>query len=231
MNGRSMPPDPIPKAVNVEAPTGPVAPRAPIVRTPPESFGTHLRAASVVLVLAILVAGVAYPLAVTGVAQLTDPGGANGSLVRAPNGTIIGSSLVPSPVLLPWEFWPRPSEVGYNMYNGSDAPPGPTDPELVNETLSYLAEYGNDTNNATIPLWLVTPSGSGVDPDITPASAFVQIPRVQLEVHQEFGVTLSNASLQGLVGAQVQGPPGGLPGPTFVDVLELNLALWEMIHA
>ncbi len=231
MNTKSAPLDPIPKAVNMEAPTGPIEPRAPIPHAPPESIGTHVRAAAVILVLAILVTGIGYPLAVTGVAQIIDPGAANGSLVRSPNGTVIGSSLVPSPALLPWEFWPRPSEVDYNMYNGSDAPPGPTDPALVNETLSYLAEYGNGTNNATIPLWLVTPSGSGVDPDITPASAYVQIPRVQLEIVQTFGVTLSNATLEALVGAETQLPPSGIPGPSIVDVLTLNLALWEMIHA
>ena len=230
MNAKSPPVDPIPRAVEIGSPTGPVAPRAPTPRLPPESVGTHLRAAAVILILAILVAGVGYPLAVTGVTQVIDPTAANGSLVRSPNGTVIGSSLLPSPILLPWEFWPRPSEVGYNPYNGSDGPPGPTDPELVNETLSYLAQYGNDTNNATIPLWLLTPSGSGVDPEITPDSAFVQVPRVQAEVQAVFGVSLSNASLDGLVGASIQTPPGAIPGPSFVDVLTLNLALWEMIH-
>jgi K+-transporting ATPase ATPase C chain len=230
MNAKTPDLDVIPKAVQLEAPTGPVAPRVVLPKAYPESVGTHLRAAAVLLVLTLLVGGIGYPLAVTGVAQLIDPGAANGSLLKSPNGTVIGSSLVAPPVLVPWGFWPRPSDVGYNMYNGSDAPPGPTDPELLNETLSYLAEYGNGTNNATIPLWLITPSGSGVDPDITPDSAYAQVPRVQAGLFASFHVMLSNATLQALVAAQVQTPPLGIPGPDYVDVTIVNLALWEMVE-
>jgi potassium-transporting ATPase KdpC subunit len=228
MNAKSLPPDPIPKAVRLEAPTGPAEPRAPLPKAYPESVGTHLRAAAVLLVLTILVGGIGYPLAVTGVAQLIDPGAANGSLIKSPNGTVIGSSLVAPPLLLPWGFWPRPSETGYNLYNGSDSPPGPTDPELVNETLQYLAQYGNGTNNATIPLWLLTPSGSGIDPDITPDSAYAQVPRVQAGIEAAFHVAMSNASLDALIASQTQGPPLGVPGPSYVDVTTLNLDLWEL---
>jgi len=230
MNAKTPLTDPIPKAVQLDAPTGPIAPRAPLPKAYPESVGTHLRAAAVLMVLTILVGGIGYPLAVVGVAQLLDPGAANGSLLKSPNGTVVGSSLAAAPLLLPWEFWPRPSEVGYNAYNGSDGPPGPTDPALLNETLAYLAQYANGTNNATIPLWLITPSGSGTDPDITPDSAYAQIPRVIVGLQMAFDVNISAAALGSLVGSQTETAPGGIPGPTYVDVTALNLALWELVH-
>lgn len=211
-------------------PTGPRPAPAPAVVRPPMPVSTHVRASVAILVLTVLVGGIAYPAAIVGFAQVVSPATANGSLVHAPNGTVVGSSLLAPPLLLPWTFWPRPSEVGYNPFNGSDGPPGPGDPALVNETLSYQQEYANLSGNATVPLWLITPSGSGVDPDITPGSAYFQVPRVQAEVEIVFGVALTTPMIDGLVASYVQGPAGGLPGPSYVDVTTLNVALWALIH-
>lgn len=206
-----------------------LAPPAPIPRGPTTTVG-HLRAGALLLVLTILVGGIGYPLVVTGFAQLVTPATANGSLVSSPNGTVIGSSLVASNLTLPWMFWPRPSPVDYDMFFGSAAPPGPGDPALVNETaayvnetLSYMSQYGESAVNASVPLWWVSASGSGVDPDLTPEAALVQIPRIHLVTN------LSIGDLTDLVNSQLIPPPGGVLGPTYVDVVNLDLALSEQL--
>jgi K+-transporting ATPase ATPase C chain len=195
-------------------------PRPPTASgSPPVSVALHLRATAVLLVLTVLAGSLGYPLAVTAFAQLTVPGTANGSLLYAPNGTAVGSTLVASNLTAPWLFWPRPSPVDFDMFNGAAAPPGPADPALVNETIGYLQQYGENLSNASLPLWLVSSSGSGVDPDITPPSALIQIPRVSLVTH------LSEAYLLSLVNSYIVRPGYGLIGPSYVDVVSLDLAV------
>ncbi len=201
---------------------GPRRPHPPALgeRVPPAHRAReHVRATVVLLVLSIFVVGIAYPAVVTGIAQVVDPSAANGSLLYYPNGTVAGSALVAQNLSAPYLFWERPSLADYNMFNGSPTPPGPSDPALVNETLSYMAEYGNDTVNASVPLWLVSPSASSIDPALTPEAVLVQIPRVAQASN------LSEASLLALVNAHITEPLVPYLGPAFVNVLELDLAL------
>jgi len=197
--------------------------------TPPNahSIGGHVRATIVFMVLIILVAGFAYPLVVTGIAQLIDPEAANGSLLYYPNnGTLAGSALVAQNTDAPYLFWERPSLSDYNFTEGAPTPPGPTQPGLVallNETIAYMQEYGNFTVNATLPFWWVAPSGSSIDPDLVPEAVLVQIPRVA------DATNLSIPTLTAFVNAHIVNPVVPGVGVPYVDVLKLDLALLPMI--
>jgi len=186
-------------------------------------LSTHLRAAAVLVALTILVSGLAYPAFVTVVAEAIDPATAGGSLLYYPNGTVAGSALIAQNTSAPYLFWERPSLTDYNTTLGTDTPPGPSDPALVNETLSYMAQYGFYTVNASVPFWLVSPSGSSVDPDLTPEAVLVQIPRVSMNTN------LSEATLLDLVNSQIVNPYVPFVGVAYVNVLELDLALLPMI--
>lgn len=194
---------------------------APGFRFTPRQAARHVRGAVVVLMLMIVVVGVAYPVVITGFAQLVTPGTANGSLITY-NGTVVGSSLIAQNLSAPYLFWDRPSLNDYNITLGFDTDPGPSDPALaalINQTIAYMNRYGEFTVNASLPLDLVTPSASGVDPDLTPEAVLVQIPRVYEFSH------LSNTTLLNLVDSQIVQPFGGIIGPAFVNVLELDIAL------
>lgn len=193
---------------------------APILKA--HTLGGHARAAVGLLVFVLLITGFTYPLLVTGIAHLIDPNAANGSLIRDPNGTIIGSQLVAQNTDAPYLFWERPSLTDYNTTLGAVAPPGPTDPALVallNETIAYMREYGNFTVNATLPFWLVSPSASDIDPDLTPEAVLVQVPRVA-----DAG-NLSIAFVTSLVNAHITQPPIPYLGVAYVNVLDLDVAL------
>jgi potassium-transporting ATPase KdpC subunit len=187
----------------------------------------HARSAVVLLAITILVTGFAYPLFVTGVAQLVDPDAANGSLLYYPNnGTLAGSALVAQNTNAPYLFWERPSLTDYNFTEGAPTPPGPTQPglyALLNETLEYMKEYGNFTVNATLPFWWVAPSESSIDPDLVPEAVLVQIPRVANATN------LSIPTLQEFVNAHIVNPAIPDVGVPYVDVLQLDLALLPMI--
>jgi potassium-transporting ATPase KdpC subunit len=194
---------------------------APHYRLTARQTGLHLRGAAVVLLLMVLVVGIAYPVVITGLAQWVTPGTANGSLISY-NGTVVGSSLIAQNLSAPFLFWDRPSLIDYNITLGFDTDPGPSDPalaELINLTIAYMNQYGEFTVNASLPLDLVSPSASGVDPDLTPEAVLVQVPRVSEFSH------LSNATLLTLVKGQIVNPFGGIVGPAFVNVLDLDLAL------
>jgi potassium-transporting ATPase KdpC subunit len=203
------------------------------------SIGTHVRATVVLLVLSILVTGFAYPMLVTEVAHLIDPYAAGGSLVRYPNGTVAGSEDVGQNLTnasQPWLFWARPSLTDYNTTLGADTPPGPSDPALAalfNETIAYMRLYGNFTVNATLPIWLVAPSGSSIDPDLVPEAVLVQVPRVADHTNlSALGYTTFDervAFLTGLVNAHITEPPLPFVGVPYINVLELDLALLPLI--
>jgi K+-transporting ATPase ATPase C chain len=130
---------------------------------PAHSALRHLRATAIFLVLALVVSGVVYPAIVTGIAELADPSVAHGSLLRDPNGTVVGSSLIAQNTSAPYLFWERPSLTDWNMTLGAVAPPGPSDPalgQLLNETIAYLNGAWNFSANHTLPYWLVAPSAS-----------------------------------------------------------------------
>ncbi len=205
--------DPIPDEAATERPAPPGHP----------TFAVHLRASLVLLVLAIFLLGLAYPGAITVFAQELPftHASANGSLIYV-NGTAVGSSLIAQNLSAPWLFWERPSPGDYNSFNGSPTLRGYSDPALVNETRAYMAEYGPYAVNASVPEILVTVSGSGLDPDLTPEAALVQIPRIAANSN------LSVAQLQALVNSTIVPPFEGFIGPAYVNVLKLDLAL---LHA
>jgi len=206
--------DPIPDEAATERPAVPAG------RHP---FLGHLRASIVLLVLAIVMLGLVYPGAIYFFAQEVVPGTANGSLVYV-NGTAVGSNLIAQNLSVPWLFWERPAPGDYNSFNGSPTLLGYSDPALVNETKSYMQQYGPYAVNASVPEILVTISGSGLDPDLTPEAALVQIPRIAAHSN------LSLADLQALVNAHIVSPWGGFIGPSYVNVLQLDLALLAQEH-
>ncbi len=192
---------------------------------PAHSKLAHLRATAVFLVLLLLISAFAYPLLVTGIAQLIDPNAADGSLLSV-NGTVVGSSLVAQNTDAPYLFWERPSLTDYNTTLGMITPYGPTDPALAewfNETIAYMREYGNFTVNATLPAWLVSPSSSQVDPDLTPEAVLVQVPRVANATN------LSYDFLTNFINDHTTNPPLPYLGVPYVDVLQLDLDLLPIL--
>jgi K+-transporting ATPase ATPase C chain len=180
-----------------------------------------VRGALVVLALSVLIFGFVYPGVVTVFAQLVTPGTANGSLLTH-NGTVVGSSLIAQNLSTPYLFWERPSLIDYNVLNGSSTNYGPSDPALAawfNETIAYMALYGNWTVNASVPMSFAANSGSGLDPDLVPEAVLVQMPRVAANSG------LSNETLLNLINGQIVQPYAGFIGTAYINVLKLDLAL------
>jgi K+-transporting ATPase ATPase C chain len=183
----------------------------------------QLKPALIVLGLLSLVTGVAYPLVVTGIAQAVFPSQANGSLILR-DGKPVGSSLIGQPFDDPRYFWGRLSATApfaYNAGASSGSNLGPINPALHAAAKGRIdALRGADPGNqAPIPVDLVTASGSGLDPDISPAAAFYQVPRVARARH------LNEERVRELVHTHVRHRQLGLLGEPRVNVLRLNLAL------
>ena len=194
--------------------------------SPAHSIATHLRATAIFLVLTIIFAGFVYPVVVTGIADVINPSGAAGSLVRDPNGTVIGSSLVAQNTSAPYLFWERPSLSDYNTTLGAQTPPGPSDPalgQLLNETINYTEQSWNFSANHTLPYWFITPSASSIDPDLVPEAVLIQIPRVSAHTN------LSVEFLLHFVNKHIINPPIPWVGVAYVNVLELDVALLPLI--
>lgn len=178
----------------------------------------------VVLFLAMTVlTGVLYPLAATGVAQVMFPGKANGSLVQK-GGKTVGSSLIGQAFSEPKYFWGRPSATAPNPDNGassSGSNQGPTNPALTEAARQRIdaLKQADPSNDAAVPVDLVTASGSGLDPEISPAAARYQLARVARARN------LPVATVEGLVDAHTESRQFGVLGEPRVNVLELNLAL------
>lgn len=205
----------------------PAAPPTAAPASPPWAHrpSSHLRSGAVLLVLTLLVSGFAYPLLVTGIAQIIDPYAANGSLLSY-NNTTVGSALIAQNTSAPYLFWERPSLSDYNTTEGMITPDGPTDPALAewfNETIAYMREYGNFTVNATLPIWFVSPSGSTIDPDLTPEAVLVQVPRVANATNLSFDY------LTNFINAHITNPPIPYLGVQYVDVLQLDLDLLPIL--
>jgi K+-transporting ATPase ATPase C chain len=178
------------------------------------------------LLLMTLITGVIYPLVVTGAAQLLFPAKANGSLVEH-DGHAVGSSLIGQSFTDPKYFWGRPSATTPMANNGNASTGsnlGPTNPALIDAVKQRMdALHAADPgNSAPIPSDLVTASGSGLDPEITPAAAQYQLARVaRLR-------GLSEEQVRGLVAAASSDRQLGVLGEPRVNVLELNLALDDL---
>ena len=182
-----------------------------------------LRPAIVLLVLFTLLTGVAYPLAVTGIAQIALPSQADGSWLRRGN-TIVGSKLIGQPFDDPRYFWGRLSATSPFPYNpelstGSNF--GPLNPALLDAARSRIRALAaaDSTARPPVPVDLATASGSGLDPEISPAAAEYQVARVAR------ARGLDPARVRALVQQHTQGRTFGVLGEPRVNVLELNLAL------
>jgi K+-transporting ATPase ATPase C chain len=187
----------------------------------------QLRPAAVLLLVMILLTGVAYPLAMTGIAGVLFPDQAQGSLIEQER-HVIGSELIGQQFADPAYFWGRPSATEPNSYNAaasSGSNLGPTSPELLHQVQARIdALHAADPHNsAPIPVDLVTASGSGLDPHISPAAAAYQVPRVA----RERGV--EEAVIHQLVEEYTEGRQFGFMGESRVNVLLLNLALDEVM--
>lgn len=165
--------------------------------------------------------GIVYPLVVTGLARLW-PEKANGQLISR-NGVVVGSRIIAQPFSGAAYFHPRPSAAGngYDAANSGGSNYGPTNQKLVDRVKGDVATLEAENPGRPVPVDLVTTSGSGLDPDITPAGAEFQIPRVA----KARGI--SEDELTRLVAEHTQRRQFGFLGEPRVNVLELNLALDE----
>ncbi len=184
---------------------------------------SQLRPAIVSFLVLTVITGLFYPLAVTAVAQVVFPVQANGSLI-VKNGQAVGSSLIGQPFDDPKYFWGRLSATSpfpYNAAASSGSNLGPTNKALTDEVQARIdaLHQADPGNTAAIPVDLVTSSGSGLDPDISPAAAEYQVNRVA----QARG--MDPVQVQALVTQNTQGRTFGILGEPRVNVLELNLAL------
>jgi K+-transporting ATPase ATPase C chain len=189
----------------------------------------QIKPAIIILVLLTLITGVIYPLLITVIAQVAFPAQANGSLIMK-DGQPIGSSLIGQPFDAPKYFWGRLSATGtfpYNSFNAenltasSGSNYGPLNPALLEMVQSRIdaLKAADPDNTKPIPVDLVTASGSGLDPHISPAAAAYQVARVAK------ARGLDVAVVQQLVAQHTQGRDLAVLGEPRVNVLELNLAL------
>jgi K+-transporting ATPase ATPase C chain len=182
----------------------------------------ELRPAVFAFILLTVITGVAYPMLVTGFAQLF-PGKATGSVIEV-NGKAVGSALIGQPFSDPKYFWGRPSATSPQPYNGaasSGSNQGPTNKALadaVADRIKALRE-ADPGNNRPVPADMVTASGSGLDPHISPDAAAYQLARVAR------ARGLPEARLQDLVATLTENRTFGLLGESRINVLRLNLAL------
>jgi K+-transporting ATPase ATPase C chain len=187
----------------------------------------ELRPAIIIFVLLTIITGVLYPLAVTGVAATVFPDAAAGSLIVNKDGKVVGSRLIGQPFDDPHYFWSRPSATGPHGYNagastGSNL--GPLNEALENAVKDRVANLksADPSQQDSPPVDLVTASGSGLDPHISPAAAFYQVGRVAKARN------LEESRVKELVQQHIELRTLGLLGEPRVNVLVLNLALDEL---
>lgn len=187
------------------------------------SLSSLFRPALTLLGLFTVLTGILYPAFVTAIAQGVFPSRANGSLMWSGE-RIVGSELIGQPFDEPHYFWGRPSATAPHAYNaaastGSNL--GPTNPALREAIAARIEALraADPSNSAPVPIDLVTTSGSGLDPHISPAGAFYQVARVAR------ARGLDEARVRALVNDHVDGPMLGLLGERRVNVVRLNLAL------
>ena len=190
-----------------------------------ESLLHHLRTAVLMTIVLTVLLGIVYPLLMTGIAQLILPSQANGSLVRDSSGNVVGSALLAQSFSQPQYFHPRPSAAGTDGYDatasgGSNL--GPTNQKLIDTVQQRADAYRQENGlapDAQVPVDAVTASASGLDPDISPANALLQVSRVAA------ARGLSENQVRALVEQYTEGRALFVLGEPRVNVLKLNMAL------
>ena len=183
---------------------------------------SQLKPAILITIVMTVLTGLIYPLIMTGIAQVLFPHQANGSLVTV-NGKVIGSELIAQAFTKAEYFHPRPSAAGSNGYDAtasSGSNLGPTNPDLAKRIAKDAAAYRAENGvTGAIPADAVTTSGSGLDPEISPANALLQAPRVAHARH------VPTSEITGLIDKHTRGRDLGFMGEPRVNVLQLNLDL------
>ena len=184
----------------------------------------ELRPAVMMFVLLTIICGGVYPAIVTGLAQTCFPRQAAGSFLTDKGNRVTGSSLIGQPFSDAKYFWGRPSatsDFGYNPMGSSGSNAGPTNPDYLKTVADRVKTLRDSGVSGSVPADLVQASASGLDPDITPESARLQLPRVAT------ARGMSAAELKALVAAHTEERQFGFLGEPRVNVLKLNLALDE----
>jgi K+-transporting ATPase ATPase C chain len=184
----------------------------------------NLITAILMTIVTTVLFGLIYPLAVTGLAQVIFPSQANGSLIRSGDGTVIGSSLIGQPFSSPGYFRSRPSAAGngYDAGASSGSNLGPTNKKLIDRVKADVETLQAENPGKPVPIDLVTTSGSGLDPHISPAAAEFQVPRIARERQ------ITEEVLRQVIARHTLGRQFGFLGEPTVNVLELNLELNQL---
>jgi potassium-transporting ATPase KdpC subunit len=180
-----------------------------------------IRPAIVSTLFFTLLLGLAYPLAVTEAARALTPFQANGSLIRDKSGQVVGSALIAQAFAKPEYLHPRPSAAGkgYDATSSGGSNLGPLNPDLIKRVKTDADALRKEDGATVIPADAVTTSGSGLDPEVSPANARMQVARIAL------ARGIDAAQVQAVIDQNTTGPTWGFLGQPHVNVLKVNLAL------